>query len=279
MWPDSGATTKSGVVLGIFAHPDDESLLAGGTLAACAAAGLEVIVLSLTRGERGPIFQSEQVTPANLGAVREKELQAAAEVLGLSAAECLRYPDGDLASVESSVIAADLTRRIREHHPQAIITFGPEGLYWHPDHIVVHQVTMAAVRRVADDGLTPGVYWATVPQGMIEELLAAVITSGVRASFWNLPAMAFGVPLASITTVIDVRPFLAAKLRALRSHRSQLAPDHLFVVLPDEFVATHLGREYFTRVPPSSTPSDQLAAIVAEGVARASMTPRPTDSQ
>jgi LmbE family N-acetylglucosaminyl deacetylase len=279
MRSDPGATTTSGGVLAIFAHPDDESLIAGGTLAACAAAGLEVIVLSLTCGERGPISCSEAATAATLGAVREKELQAAADALGLSTAECLTYPDGDLTSVEPSVISADLACRIRRYRPQTIITFGPEGLYWHADHIVAHEVTMAAVKRVAEDGLAPWVYWATVPQGLMEELLAAASASGVMASLWNLPPTAFGAPLASITTIIDVRPFLAAKLKALRSHRSQLAPDHLFLAVPAEVATAHLGREYFTRVQPTSVTVDRLAAIVAEGVARGRLDLQPSDSK
>src|SRR5207253_7616462 len=101
-------------VVGIFAHPDDESILAGGTLAACAAAGAEVIILSMTRGEQGPIANPELATPETLGAVRETELRSAGRALGVPTIECLDYPDGELESADANEVVADLAQRLKD---------------------------------------------------------------------------------------------------------------------------------------------------------------------
>src|SRR5713101_5246819 len=102
--------TGSGGIVGIFAHPDDESIVAGGTLAACAAAGYDVAILSVTRGEQGPIAHPELATQQTLGAVREAELRAAASALGLAegAADCLGYPDGELEWTDPAPIIDDI---------------------------------------------------------------------------------------------------------------------------------------------------------------------------
>src|SRR5436305_7516470 len=107
-------------VLGIFAHPDDESILVGGTLAACAAAGLEVAVLSLTRGERGGIADRSLATRQTLGARRELELNEAAQVLGVRGVECLSYSDGELSTTARDEILREVTRRLAGAAPSLV---------------------------------------------------------------------------------------------------------------------------------------------------------------
>jgi LmbE family N-acetylglucosaminyl deacetylase len=234
-----------GRLLAVFAHPDDESLVAGGTLAACAAAGVEVRVVSVTRGEAGPIADPALATRRSLGDVRAGELRAAAAALGFGAVECLDYPDGELSRSDPERLRGDLARLIRDWRPDAILTFGPEGLYWHRDHIAVHDTTAAALDVLAGEGLAPRLYHATWPHGMAGALVAAMAGLGRPADLWGLYPADFGVPAEAITTVVDVRPFLAAKLRALRCHRTQLPPDHLLRVIPDDLAREFLGREYF----------------------------------
>jgi len=264
---------SAGRVVGIFAHPDDESILAGGTLAACAAAGLEVVIVCLTRGEAGPIAHPDLATRQTLGAVREAELRAAADALGVQAVECLGYPDGGLPWVEAGKVEADLARRLRHWRPEAVMTFGPEGLYGHPDHVAVYRRTMAVVDALAgkpDDRngpWRPWVYQATWPQGRMAELVSAVAARGLPAHLWGLHPDDFGAPPSLITTVLDVRRFVGPKLRALRSHRTQLAPEHLFGVVPEDLAAEFLGREYFVRVRPLATPGDWLAEAVGGAAA------------
>jgi LmbE family N-acetylglucosaminyl deacetylase len=249
-------------LLGVFAHPDDESLVAGGALAACAAAGIDVALLCVTRGELGPIAEAGLATRETLAAVREAELRAAGRALGVSAVECLGYPDGGLQWCDGNALVADLGGALRRWRPSAVITFGPEGLYWHRDHLAVHAVTLAAVDAAAGEGFAPGVYYATWPRGWAGELVAAVAARGGAADLWGLHPDDFGAPAASITTALDVRPFLAAKLRALRSHRSQLGPGHLLRVIPDDLAEEFLGREYFVRARRGAAGGDWLAEVV-----------------
>ena len=252
-------------VLAIFAHPDDESIVAGGTLAACAATGIDTIILCVTRGEQGPIAHPDLATRETLGAVREAELRAAARALNVATVDCRGYADGELGWSKKTELKADIRHALERWRPDAVITFGPEGLYWHPDHIAVHDFTMAVLDSMTDDGFSPWVYHATYPKGRMAALVSAMASRGLATNLWNLDPDAFGVRPGSITTVVDIRAFLAPKLRALRSHRSQLATDHLLQVMPDDIAAEFLGHEYFVRVRPRDATGDWLANVIKSG--------------
>jgi len=124
-------------VLGIFAHPDDETLCAGGTLAKYASAGADVRVISLTKGEAGQIRDASVSTRVTLSAVREKELDAAGHELGLTETRCLDHPDGGLSAIDSQTLVSLASELISEIDPDVVITFGPDGFSGHPDHIAV----------------------------------------------------------------------------------------------------------------------------------------------
>lgn len=248
-------------VLAIFAHPDDESLLSGGTLAACARRGADVVILSLTHGEQGPIHLAE-VSRESLGRLRESELHQAAEALGASRSVCLDFSDGELPWEDTE---DRLVEVVHQERPDVVITFGPEGWYWHPDHVSVHRAVMAALERVAADELDPWVYWASWPQGVMEALVAASQSRGVATGLWGLHPEDFGVPPEQITTVVDVRHALAAKLLALRSHQSQLDREHLIGAIPDDLAEEYLGREYFTLARAPDGGHDLLGELTAAG--------------
>jgi len=131
-------------VLGIFAHPDDETLCAGGTLAKYASAGAEVRVVSLTKGEAGQIRDASAATRATLGPVREKELDTAGHELGLIETRCLDHPDGGLADVDGQTLVRLASELLREIDPDVVITFGPDGFSGHPDHRAVGAAVTAA---------------------------------------------------------------------------------------------------------------------------------------
>ncbi len=238
---------RAAQVLGIFAHPDDETLVAGGTLAACAAAGMQVRVLSVTHGESGPIADPSLATPETLGRVRAEELRSAAAALGLLAAECLDYPDGGLDWLDPAPLQRDLKDAIRHGGADVVVTFGPEGLYYHPDHVVLHRVVSAAGAELDAEGLKPQLYFATWPSGAIPALATAARALGSPAELWGVKPESFGADPASITTTVDVRRFVPVKLAALDCYRTQLGPDHLFRVLPPAALADFLAREYFAR--------------------------------
>jgi LmbE family N-acetylglucosaminyl deacetylase len=131
-------------VLGIFAHPDDETVCAGGTLAKYASAGAEVHVISLTKGGAGQIRDASAATRSTLAAVREKELQAAGLELGLTETRCLEYLDGELSEVDSLTLVRRVSKLISEISPDVVITFGPDGFSGHSDHVAVGAAVTAA---------------------------------------------------------------------------------------------------------------------------------------
>lgn len=238
----------AGGVLAVFAHPDDESLLAGGALAACAAAGRRVAIVSMTRGERGPSEDADSGRRSSLAAVREAELLAAADALGASTAECLDFPDGELADTDERQAVHALSALLERERPEAVISFSDEGLYWHADHLAVTRFLITAVELLGEDAAPTWLYGATWPEGHAGRLVSLARARGLPADLWGIAPDAFGAPAESITTTLDVRPFLPAKLAALRSYVSQIGPSHLLSALPDDLAEEFLGREYFVRL-------------------------------
>src|SRR5690242_15593916 len=142
-------------LMAVLAHPDDECLGNGGILAKYAAEGIETYLVTATRGERG-WFGSERDNPGleALGRIRETELHAAAEVLGIRHVDFLDYIDGDLDAVNPSEAVAKIAGHLRRVKPQVVVTFGQYGGYGHPDHIAISQFTTAAIVRAADPNWT-----------------------------------------------------------------------------------------------------------------------------
>lgn len=138
-------------LLAVLAHPDDESLGFGGTLAKYAAEGIETHLVTATRGERGRFgAQGKSGDPAEVGRVREAELRAAAALLGIREVSIMGFPDGAVDTVDVGTALRNITSHIRRVQPQVILTFGPDGGYGHPDHIAISQLTTAATMCAAD---------------------------------------------------------------------------------------------------------------------------------
>lgn len=141
---DLETSIPEGRILGVFAHPDDETFCAGGTLAKYAAAGAHTAVMSATRGEGGQIRDAAIATRATLGQVRERELVRACAALGVQDCRFLDHIDGTLAGLESGVLQGAVVSLLEELQPDVVITFGADGAYGHPDHIAIsHAVTDA----------------------------------------------------------------------------------------------------------------------------------------
>ena len=137
-------------LLGVFAHPDDESFCAGGTFAKYIALGAVVRVVSATRGEAGQIRSAGTATRRTLASVREQELQRACQRLGIQHARCLDYADGTLQDVDQEVLIKDIVALLRSFRPDVVITFGADGGYGHPDHMAISAATTAACLRSGD---------------------------------------------------------------------------------------------------------------------------------
>lgn len=172
-------------LLGVFAHPDDEVFCAGGTIARAAEAGTEVMIVSSTRGEQGQIRDPTAATRQTLGAVRERELRAAAAELGAQHAQVLAYPDGDLQHYRSSLRDA-IADIMRQFDPDTVVTFGQDGGYGHPDHVAVSELTTATFRGlVRRHNRGQRLYHAVFPPrrtSMAEELAHWITNSGQRAT-------------------------------------------------------------------------------------------------
>lgn len=248
-------------VVAVFAHPDDESLLAGGALAGCAAAGLRVAIVSLTRGERGPSAGAETADRAALAKVREAELMAAADALGAASSQCLDYPDGELEANEEQV-AEGLAALLERERPAAVIGFSAEGLYWHPDHIAASRSLAAGLELLGRDGQSVWSYGATWPDGHASRLASLMRDRGLPTDLWGIEPDAFGAPADAVMTSVNVSPFLRAKMAALSRYRSQIGPDHLLSALPADLAEEFLGREFFVRIAPKRARDDWLTATL-----------------
>src|SRR5262245_31736273 len=150
-------------LLAVFAHPDDESLACGGLLAWCAELGARVSILCATRGEMG------RGSSGDLPLVRTNELTAAARALGISDVVMLDYKDGMLPWAEPASLEADIRDATIRFRPDVVITFGEDGLYWHPDHIAIHERTTAALAALGDTA--PALYYVTMASGRMRAVI------------------------------------------------------------------------------------------------------------
>ena len=178
-------------LLGVFAHPDDETFCAGGAFARYAGQGAEIMVVSATRGQAGQIRDAAAGTRRTIAAVREAELRLACERLGITKVRCLDHVDGTLADAGFPALVNEVAEVIREFRPDVVITFGPDGGYGHPDHVTISAVTTAACQRATDPGHRPGrtvtrplrrpprLYYRCFPPGdlLMMERLATWLTS------------------------------------------------------------------------------------------------------
>ncbi|MFQ6014039.1 MAG: PIG-L deacetylase family protein [Anaerolineae bacterium] len=243
-------------LLAIFAHPDDEAFGTGGTLAKYAAEGIQVSLLTATRGEAGQISDPNLATPENLSTVREQELRCACQIMGVTNLEVLGYLDGQLASCDPHEVEGKIVRVIRRYRPQVMITFGPDGIYGHPDHVAVHHFAKAAFYSsgVASafpehlaEGLRPHavskLYYRALPKSNLAILEKS---RGSLQIELNGQILRFqGMDEEQITTVIDISAYLETKKAAIQCHRTQLPPEGRFARLSEQEQRQWLSQEHF----------------------------------
>jgi LmbE family N-acetylglucosaminyl deacetylase len=241
-------------VLAIFAHPDDESLACGGTLARLSDAGARVVLLCASRGEAGSISEPALVPDGDLGRVRTSELREAAAILGIAEVIVLDHPDGDLRWDHVPELHDEIVALVKQYEPDAVITFAEDGLYWHLDHIGVHERTYTALRSLGDQA--PPLYYVTMEKGTMQRVAEAARAKGGApsdSSFWGIAADAFGDEAAAPTLTVDVRDWAPRKLAALRCHRTQMGRNNPIAWIDDDEARHYLGIEYFRRAPIGGT--------------------------
>ena len=248
-------------VLAVFAHPDDESLACGGTLARLADAGARVVLLCASRGEEGSISDPALVPDGDLGRVREHELREAAQVLGIAEVLVLDHPDGELRWEHVHELHDQIVSTITRCQPDAVITFAEDGLYWHLDHIGVHERTYTAVKSLGAEA--PPLYYVTMAPGVMREVVRTAIAEGWASpdsSFWGIAPEAFGDAAETPTIVVDVADWVPRKLAALRCHRTQMGPTNPFAQIDQVQARRWLGIEHF-RLSPISLVASVLERI------------------
>jgi len=230
-------------LLAVFAHPDDESIACGGLLALCADRGVRVDLVCATHGENNGGVRDEVWYDQ-----RARELDAAARILGIADVLLLDYRDGFLPW------AADLSDRIeaeiRRLRPDVVVTFGTDGLYWHPDHIAICDATTAAVDAMGEEG--PALYYVTMPPGQMRRILdEAGEGPGTTSHLLGVANPdAFGLEAAPPSLVVDVSARAPRKLAALKCHHSQ-TDGGVFARIPDDEAARFFDVEHFHRPPGS----------------------------
>jgi LmbE family N-acetylglucosaminyl deacetylase len=266
-----------GTLVCLHAHPDDECISTGGTMARAAAEGHRVVLIVATGGEHGEV-------PADLGAGetladrRRAETAASAEVLGIERVVWLGYRDsgmtgwdgnGDPESFHRADVdeaAGRVAAVLREESADAFTVYDWHGTYGHPDHVKVHQVGVRAAVMVEHPMRT---LEATANRDAMAAMIASAREAGLDVGGPDIdgeddfdpagPAddgNPFGEPESVLTLCVDVTDRAEAKRASMRCHRSQITDSSFFLEMPDDLFATAFGHEWFIehdRTPPHRT--------------------------
>jgi LmbE family N-acetylglucosaminyl deacetylase len=270
--------------MAVLAHPDDESLGVGGTLAKYASEGVEVFLLTATRGDGGryrghPLDDPRHPGPVALAAIREAELRAAAAVLGVREVSLLDYHDQRLDRAAPREAVASIAGHLRRVRPDVVVTFGPDGAYGHPDHVAISQFTTAAAVAAADPGFAvDGAAAETMPHAVSKLYYIAWSEStwaAYQAAFRTLVSTVDEVarqatpwPDWAITTVMDTRDVWSTVWRAVSCHESQIAAYERLKALSPQHHEALWGRQSFYRVFSTVNGGRTREADLFEGIPR-----------
>ncbi|MFC6878341.1 MULTISPECIES: N-acetyl-1-D-myo-inositol-2-amino-2-deoxy-alpha-D-glucopyranoside deacetylase [Actinomadura] len=268
-------------ILFVHAHPDDESIGTGAVMAKYAAEGAHVCLVTCTLGEEGEIIPAELAHLASdkedrLGEYRIGELAEACAALGVRDHRFLggagRWRDSGMMGAPTNddprcfwradvdEAAGALVEVVREVRPQVIVTYDERGNYGHPDHIQAHRIARRAFELAADPayegagGAEPWraakFYAYATPRTVLARAIAVMREARLPfARVAGLDELGSGVPDGQVTTAVDARPYLPAKLAALRAHRTQIvvAPEQVgpFFALSNNLGQQAFGTEYF----------------------------------
>jgi LmbE family N-acetylglucosaminyl deacetylase len=259
-------------LVSFHAHPDDESIASGGTMAKAARDGHRVVLVFGTRGEHGEVDDDFLDAGETLSERREKEVDRAAEILGVARTEYLGYVDSGMMGTPENEAAesfwqADvdeaaerLAQILRDEHADVLTIYDDHGGYGHPDHIQVHRVGV----RAAELAGTPQVLESTMNRDHLVALMrsnAAEIDT-LDESPGEL-GEDFGSPADIITTAVDVSDFIDVKREAMKAHASQISETSFFLQMPIEAFNQAFGTEWYIRrgVPADHRDDDVFAGL------------------
>lgn len=202
----------------LLAHPDDETFGPGGTVARYAREGVEITLVTATRGEEGMTGDPPVTEKVLLGEVREAELARAATILGIREIVFLGFRDKQLEHLPPERILEKAVEQVRRVRPQVLIGFGPEGVSRHPDHVVMSRVAFEAFDAAGDPARFPGQIGNGLPPYAPYKLYQFEIAREILDR-WEVPLA--GVPERELTTFIDTSGFVETKVRAFSAHKTQ----------------------------------------------------------
>lgn len=236
-----------GTIVSFHAHPDDESIAVGGTLAKAAAAGHRVVLVFATRGELGEPVPGVLGPGEQLPVRRSAECYASAAVLGAKRVEFLPWTDSGMTGEPSNDAPycfwqADVEHAAKvlavildEEEPDVLTIYDDNGGYGHPDHIQVHRVG----KRAAELSAVPVVAQSTINRDWMAR--------GAQQAGGELPpgVETMGKPEAEITHRVEAVDFIGQKRDSMRAHASQMALDHFMLTMPEPMFAMGLGVEFY----------------------------------
>jgi len=250
------------------AHPDDESIGTGGTIAKAAAHGHRVIVVIATKGEHGNTPVGLLRPGEDLAQRRVAETEEAARILGVHRLEFLGYRDsGMMGSPDNddprSFWAADIDAAARRlaailvrHHAELLAIYDQNGVTGHPDHIQVHHVGVEAAALAS----TPEVVEGTMSRSQAAGLMRHAINQGATGMTLDVDLAEFGTPDEAVTDRVDVRGYLDQKRAAMAAHASQISETSLFLTMPPDTFEQVWGHECLIRRGPPTASLDHLLA-------------------
>jgi LmbE family N-acetylglucosaminyl deacetylase len=238
----------------IFAHPDDDTYAVAGSLALHAGTGLEITVILATSGDAGRIADPSLATRENLSRVREAEDLAAWRALGLEPdVRFLRHPDGRLAEIPREELVAEIGSTLRPAPPEVVVTFGPDGITGHADHVAIGEAATEAFRAARssgdDDEPFRSLLHTAIPASTLDRLNEGLRERGLEPIDSTQPFMPRGIPDEEIGVRVDCSDAYERKLEALRCHRTQAEMQDV----PFDLWPELLGTEAFVVAWPSRT--------------------------
>ena len=265
---------------GIFAHPDDDAYLIGGTLL-LNAGRIDLSVIFATSGEAGPISDPSLASRDTLGSVREAEQRAYLEVIGYQDAdvEFLRHPDYYLPGVPMEQLVGELEILLGKFRPHIVVTFGPDGLTSHHDHIHVGAAATEAFKRMragVDDDSFQRLYYVGLPRSDVDRFYEGVRSGGYGYGEEGRLFDVTGVPDESIAVRVDTRPVVERKLAGMLVHKTQLIE---FERVPKPLRWIYLDSEDFVQAFPPLDHPDGIRRDLLDGLASRTAPPPATSGQ
>jgi LmbE family N-acetylglucosaminyl deacetylase len=251
----------------VSAHPDDDTFSATGTAALHSDdPDFRLTVVVVTSGEAGEISDPSLATPETLASVREEEDRASWAALGRSPDrhEFLRYPDGGVARQDRAELVDRVASILREERPQVVITFGPDGVTGHSDHVAVGAATTEAFYRLRAEGVAglDRLLYNVLARSTIEWLSAEIVARGGDPIDSSAPYQPGGVPDEDIGVSIDCAGVWRRRFDALFEHKTQGSGD----LFPEDLREQMLSVECFEQAWPHRDPGGAVLGDVFEGL-------------